>query len=757
MNISYNWLRELIELNLPPEALRERLTMRGLEVESVERHGDDYVLEVAVLSNRADLLSHLGVAREVAVMTDGTLRLLDTTAARVDGATESFAAVEIQDADLCPRYAARVVRGVRVGPSPAWLAERLLAVGQRPINNVADITNFVMLETGQPLHAFDLEKLAERRIVVRRARAGETLVTLDGVERALTEEMLVIADGQRPVALAGLMGGADSEISAATRDVLVESAYFDPASVRRTARALAMQTDASDRFERGTDYEQVVRAQARSVALICELAGGTATADALDVYPQPVAPAHVRLRFRRVRELTGLPVEPTDALRILNALGFKSTADEETAHVVATNGAATVNDAPAAVPAIEEMDFVVPAWRRDVQLEEDLIEEVGRHFGYEHVADALPASNATGEYRAGEERRRAARRALTACGYDEAVSFSFIAAAHDGQFDLLPLVAERVAAVAAAGAGARAGKSVAASADGGASPTGDAGATADTSAATDAAAAAGLVTLSNPLAEGAERMRPTLLPGLLAAVRHNFNHGTRDVSLYEIGRVFAARRAGEERPLERNAWALVTTGGVRAAGHADAPRAADFYDLKGALEAAIEAMNVGTPDFAPVEARHLRSGQAAQVSLAGQAIGTLGRLADELAAAYKFRQPVYVAELDFDALVAAPVAPARYAPLPRYPSVVRDVSLLVARRHTFAALRRAALELKLDYCRSVELADVYEGERLPEGTRSVTLRVEYRAPDRTLRDEEVDALHAQIVAALVARFDAQQR
>jgi phenylalanyl-tRNA synthetase beta chain len=721
MNISYNWLRELIELNLPPAALRERLTMRGLEVEGVEQHGDDYVLEIAVLSNRADLLSHAGMAREVAVMTDGTSRLVDTTPARAEGQTESFTAVEIQDTDLCPRYAARVVRGVRVGPSPAWLAERLLAVGQRPINNIADITNYVMLETGQPLHAFDLEKLAERRIVVRRARAGETLVTLDGMERKLDEEMLVIADAVRPAALAGIMGGADSEISAPTRDVLVESAYFTPASVRRTARALGMQTDASDRFERGTDYEQVVRAQARCVALICELAGGTATEDALDVYPTPVEPPVVGLRFRRVRELTGLPVEPTEALRILNALGFRQAAHAEAA---APSPIAPEDAEASGAVAVEQADFIVPSWRRDIQLEEDIIEEVGRHFGYEHVIDALPASNATGEYRTGEERRRAARRALAACGYDEAISFSFIAAAHDEQFELLPAVTARVeAASAAAGAGAT----------------------------------AGFVTLSNPMNEGAERMRPTLLPGLLAAVRHNFNHGTRNVSLSEMGRVFAARTADEERPLERDAWALVTTGGVRVAGYADAARAVDFYDLKGALEAAFEAMNVGALGFAAVEARHLRAGQAAQVTLAGQPVGTLGRLADELAAAYKFRQPVYVAELDFSALLAAPAAPARYAPLPRFPSVARDVSLLVARRVSYADLRRAVLDLKLAYCQSVELVDVYEGERLPEGTRSITLRVEYRAPDRTLRDEEVDALHAQVVATLVERFGAQQR
>src|SRR5947209_15852754 len=235
MDISYNWLRELVESKLSPQELHERLTMRGLEVEAVGQRGDGCVLEVAVLSNRADLLSHLGVAREVSVLTGVPLRQPDATPVQAEGRAENFTAVEINDTDLCPRYAARIVRGVKVGPSPEWLVKRLQAVGQRPINNVADITNYVMLETGQPLHAFDLEKLYERRIVVRRAQAGEKLTTLDDVERELDGEMLVIADGMKPVALAGVMGGADSEISQTTQDVLIESAYFDAASVRRTA------------------------------------------------------------------------------------------------------------------------------------------------------------------------------------------------------------------------------------------------------------------------------------------------------------------------------------------------------------------------------------------------------------------------------------------------------------------------------------------------------------------------------------------
>src|SRR2546423_100658 len=389
MKISFNWLRELVAVDLSPQELRERLTMRGLEVEAIEEAGDDFVLEVAVLSNRADLLSHLGVAREVSVLAGVPLTFPDAQAVHTEGRAENFTAVEIGAPDLCPRYAARVVRGVRVGPSPEWLAARLRAVGQRPINNIADITNYVMLETGQPLHAFDLERLAERRIVVRRAHAGETLRTLDDVERKLDEEMLVIADAVRAVALAGVMGGADSEISNTTRDVLIESAYFTPPAVRHTARTLGMQTDASERFERGTDYEGVVRAQARAVALICELAGGTATEDALDVYPQRIAPPTVTLRLPRVPALTGLPIAPADTIRILTALGC------EPVRAAVLGGAQTDTNLSAQELATKytgaNFVFASPSWRTDIRIEEDLIEEVGRHYGYWHVEDNLPA------------------------------------------------------------------------------------------------------------------------------------------------------------------------------------------------------------------------------------------------------------------------------------------------------------------------------------------------------------------------------
>src|SRR6185295_4318366 len=274
MFISYKWLKELTDTKFSAQEVQERLTMVGLAIDAVERHEQDYVIDVEVPSNRPDCLSHVGIARELTVIERKQLRLPEERPIKTEGSSASLTSVEIKDPDLCPRYAARLVRGVKIGPSPDWLAKRLETIGQRPINNVADITNYVLHELGQPLHAFDFEKLGGHRIVVRRAAPGEKLTTLDGVERTLTTDMLVIADADKAVALAGIMGGEESEISSATKDVLIESAYFNPQSVRQTARQLGMDTEASRRFERGADPEGVLNAQQRCVELICELAGG---------------------------------------------------------------------------------------------------------------------------------------------------------------------------------------------------------------------------------------------------------------------------------------------------------------------------------------------------------------------------------------------------------------------------------------------------------------------------------------------------
>jgi phenylalanyl-tRNA synthetase beta chain len=505
---------------------------------------------------------------------------------------------------------------------------------------------------------------------VRRARRGEKIKTLDGVERSLDEQMLVIADAARPVAIGGVMGGEESEISSATTDILIESAYFNPASVRRTAKVLGLNTEASHRFERGTDPEGVIRAQERCVALICELAGGTATEDVVDVYPQPFKPRTVTLRPPRVEAITSLQVATEEMLRILTALGF----------------------------ALDQQDtvprFTVPSWRHDVAIEEDLVEEVARHTGYNQIQTALPSASSAGEYHSTESGKRELRRSLAACGYDEAINFSFIERTDD--FALLPSL--RATTVESS------------------------------------------VVLKNPIIEEASQMRQTLLPGLLKALQHNINRGNRNVCLFETGRVFAAVQP-EELPAEREALAVVATGGLLLANRAQPERELDFYDLKGALESAVEAMNLPRLDFQAAEVKHLRAGQAALIFSNGAPVGSIGRLADSVAGEYKFRQPLFAAEVDLTALLDSDEQPVLYSPLPRFPSIVRDVSLLVARNLSVAEIVRVVAEQQPRHFVSTEFVGTYEGEGISDDKRSMTIRIEYRADDRTLRDEEVDEIH----------------
>ncbi|MFN2577329.1 MAG: phenylalanine--tRNA ligase subunit beta [Pyrinomonadaceae bacterium] len=684
MFISCNWLRELTGTKLTPDEIQDRLTNVGLAIDSVEARGDDFVLDVEVPSNRGDCLSHVGIARELAAIEKLKVESPKSQIQNAHGKTTDFAAVEIVDPDLCSRYAARVVRGVKIASSPAWLVKKLEAIGQRPINNAADITNYVLHELGQPLHAFDLAKLRGNRIVVRRARTGEAIRTLDAVERKLDTEMLVIADANKAVAIAGVMGGEESEISKSTLDVLIESAYFDPSSVRRTARMLGLHTEASHRFERNTDLEGVLAAQDRCVALICEICGGVATEDALDVYPKPFASTLVSLRPGRVEALTSLRVAESEMKRLLQALGFALRSTDESA-----------------------LTFTVPSWRHDVASEEDLVEEIARHTGYDRIATELPPASLAGEYHFTEKQKRALRQALSGRGFDEAISLSFIESTNE--FELIPELANQ--------------------------PT---------------------VKLMNPIIEEAASMRQTLLPGLLNSIRHNFNQGIRDVCLLETGRIFAASNQGE-LPREREAMALVATGGVMEADRAQPARALEFLDLKGAAEAAVEAMNLSELRYESALVKHLRPGQSAKIFTDLAQIGTIGLLSEAIAGNYKFRQPVFVAELDLTALLETPQRAVLYSPLPRFPSIVRDVSLLLDRSVSVANLINSVRSEKTAYFVGVTFVGTYEGKGIADDKRSVTLRFEYRADDRTLRDEEVDQNHWPLVRGLQKKFNAEIR
>jgi len=681
MKISYNWLSELAAITLSAKELAERMTMAGLAVESVERLGADHILDFDLTSNRPDALSHIGVAREAAILCETELTPRALTLNESDVAAESVTSVEIHDPDLCPRYAARVVRGVKVGPSPKWLVERLESIGQRSVNNIADITNYVMFEMGQPTHAFDLNLLRGRRIIVRRPLAGEQITTLDGFARELAPNNLIIADADHPVAIAGVMGGEETEINEQTSDVLIESAYFNPASVRATSRALGLDTEASYRFARGADYGAQVMAADRVAQLVAEIAGGSILKGAIDVYPAPITRDGVALRESRIEKLTGLKVEIARAAEILRALGFEVDLIEGEKHLLAK----------------------APSFRVDIAREEDLIEEVARHVGYDLVDVTLPAWSGLGRYLPGDNRRRNLRRTLTAIGFDEAYNFSFV----NGDRDRLFRRSERPAA-----------------------------------------------SLANPIDVNESEMRSSLVTGLLESLLRNFNQGRRDVKLFELGRVF--QPGASERPDEREMLGVVMSGAVLPDDWRGV-RQADFYDLAGAIEAALGSLSISGFTIERASVEYLHPGQSAALSRDGIEVARYGRLHPSVASQYKFRQPVYVGEIEFEKLLELDADQVRYSALPRLPASSRDVSALLPDAVMWGEIEKAIRELGIEEIASIRVFDMYTGKGMPEGMRSLAFRVTYRGQGRTLTDEEVARMHEQIRELLEGRFGAQLR
>jgi phenylalanyl-tRNA synthetase beta chain len=679
VKIVCDWLAELVAVPGDPDSIAREIALRGFEVASVE-NGRPPVIDFEVTANRPDCLSHLGMAREAATIWGLPLQLPDT--APTGGGTVTLD-VRIEEAALCPRYCAQVF-DVTIGPSPAWLAERLEAAGVRPISNIVDITNYVMLEIGQPMHAFDLARLNGPALVVRRAAGGERITTLDGVERPLDSEMLVIADASRAVAVGGVMGGLDAEIGSDTTRIALESACFLPASVRRTSKRLGLKTEASMRFERGSDIDAAPAAIARAAALLRQIGAGAAAGPLVDAYPAPRPVRRFALRAERITRVLGMEVPGEDVVRILTQLGFGVDGMD------IERGAWTVR---------------VPTFRVDVSREIDLIEEVGRHFGFDRLPATFPALTSPQPPSDAHIADRGVRRILHAAGFSEAVTFAFIE-----RQAALPFCAPGTAPAA----------------------------------------------IANPLSEKFGVLRPSLLPGLLDACVHNRRRERRDVRLFECGSRFPHDGEGRAAAF---AWC-----GAAAVPHWSAPtRNVDFFDAKGLVEQI--AIGAGVViDFAPGDATFLSPGRAAGIHLRGPAgpvpLGLLGQLLPSIAEARGFAaaEEIYVAEIDMTLLAAAAAGDDfRAASLPRYPSIVRDLSMLVDEALPAAAVRGTIRSEAPDTLVSIAEFDRYQGKGVPEGRISLSLRLTFRAPDRTLTDDEAQTATDRIVEALRAAHGAERR
>jgi phenylalanyl-tRNA synthetase beta chain len=680
VKVPLSWLREFVDTPTDPADVAGRLAACGFAVEGIA----DGVIDFEITANRPDCLSVYGLAREAATAFDRPLKPIEANSpapviTSSSGSAKPSVAVTLDDPG-CKRYALAIA-DVRIGPSPPAIAERLHQAGVRPINNVVDVTNYVMLEMGHPMHAFDLAKLAGPEIRVRRARPAERLATLDGQTRTLDDSILAIADAERAVAIAGVMGGASSEVSASTARIALESAWFEPASVRAASRRLALKTEASARFERGADIDAPVRAIARVIALLESIGAGSMTEPILDVYPAPRRPRALTLRRSRLDRLLGTSVSDADVQRILSGLGFE----------------------PAAVK--DGWTVQVPLFRVDVQREADLIEEVGRHWGFDRIPSTFPALHAAPPpHAAGVVRGRLVRNVLTGAGLQEAVTFTFI---------------ERAAAEPFAPPG-------------------------------------GLVAIANPLSEKFAVMRPSLLPGLLDGLVYNRNRDARDVELFEVGAAFTPH--GE---VERAGWVLA---GTRLDHWSGTGGAVDLYDATGIAELLATAFGVEVTAEAADDLPWFVRGRSARLFLAGSSrveIARAGQLRPDVTSARGLdADPVFAGEFDLGVVPDrrdARESDRRVRPLPRYPSIVRDLSIVIDERLPAAmvrgTIRRNAPATLVD----VREFDRYQGAGVPQGSVSLSLRLTFRHAERTLTDSEVQQAVEAIVNALSAEHGVRLR
>ncbi|HYA48636.1 MAG TPA: phenylalanine--tRNA ligase subunit beta [Burkholderiales bacterium] len=680
MKISLDWLREYIAVDLSPQELVDRLTMIGLVPETVEEKDGDLILDLETYANRPDTLGHLGVAREVGAMLGLPLLGKEWPVTELDQATADIADVQIMAEALCPRYCGLVVRDVPVGPSPEWLRRRLEAVGLRPINNVVDVSNYVLFATGQPIHTFDFGRIGGGRVVVRKAKRGETLVDLDGRRLELAPDMLVIADETRPVALAGVIGGQASGITASTRDVFIESANFDPVSIRLTAKKLGLATDASYRFERGADVCFAPRAAVMAASLLTQM-GGRASRGLIDRFPRPPKPRTVRLRLRRIAALLGVAVPESLVVEVLSRLGFRLDASHH------------------GVWRVE-----VPTFRVDISREADLIEEVARFYGYDRIPSIVtPVNSFAPAVNRKRERLSRIRETLLGQGFDEVINWSF--ADPDRE------------------AAARSGRTP--------------------------------VAVANPISSRASVLRTTLLPGLLENAAWNLNRGLEGVHVFEAGNVYFW--GGDEKHCEVLHLGLLSTELLPAWGLKMPAVKTDFDVVKGAVEAVLESLRFDTAVFESQNHPSFEEDRALAVVYKGQAVGHLGQLDRGLAAALSVDGEVFAAEIDLSVLFEKTPQPFQYAPVPKLPGVVRDLSFFLDASRAYGEVAQALGRLNQPLLEGFELLDRFSGPPIPAGKVSLTIRFRYRHPQRTLLAEEVDRVEQEIVGQLKSALDIQLR
>ena len=696
MKVSYNWLREFVDPTASPEEIASRLALSGTNIAGIEKTAKDAVIDAEITSNRPDCLGMLGIAREVAAIYRLPLKTVSPKPdASTSAKTSEAVTVKIEAPDLCGRFTARVIRGVRVQPSPQWLKDRLEAAGTASISNIVDISNYVMLELGHPLHTFDYDLVRNHSIVVRRARQGEKIKTLDGVERTLDANASVVADdeGSRAVGIGGIMGGAETEISFSTKNVLIECAWFDPIAVRRTARSLRLHTEASMRFGRGADPEMAEVASRRAAELILQLAGGELLSGVVDAYPGKRTPGKINLTRREFLRIMGADVPDKDIEAVLSSLGFAPVR--------------TDHNRGAADSLLAEWECTQPSWRAEVGREIDLIEEVARVYGLDQFPPRLPAARSGAARLPHYEAETRLRERLVGLGYHEILTIPHVAEDRNELFrppDAVP------------------------------------------------------AKLANPLSEEAGVLKSTGAVTMAGAIEWNLNHGQRSARLFEIGSHY---RLVNGKPAETRVLSIGATGTARPQALYDSPRDYSFADLKGDLDA-VAALSgglrweYGGPDW-------LNPGRRGAISLgkeSGPPLGAAGQLAKRVAEKFKFRQDVYLAEVNLGPLYCMYYGvknSRRYEPLPRFPAVERDFSVFLNEGVAFAQVQQTIQSLGIPEIASIEAADLFRGKNVPAGKFSLLVRVIFQSRQGTFTEAQINELSTRIVAALEKNLGATLR
>lgn len=667
MKVSINWLKDYVDFDKTGEQIADILSELGFPLEGIEHPGDDTVIDIEVTSNRGDCLSYIGIAREVAAVTGAKLKIPAFNLPQSDKKISDLVDVKIDEPDVCARYTARVIEGVKIGPSPEWMKKRLEAVGIRSVNNVVDATNYAMLETGQPPHAFDFDKLDGKTITVRRGIKGERFVSIDETKCDLDSDMLIIADEKKPIAIAGVMGGLETEISDTTTTILLEDAYFDPVTVRTASRKLTLSSESSFRFERHVDRENIDWASQRTADLIIQAAGGTVARGIADAYPGKFEPKTVGMRFSRMKKLLGIDISNKKVKSIFKGLDLD--------------------------PKIKNDDLIevtTPSWRHDIYREVDLIEEVIRSHGY----DNIPVEKRLNlEVTPPDKREKLScrlRSFLNGCGFFETINVTFT------DQSTADLFKEGVAE---------------------------------------------LLGVKDESRKSASLLRQTLIGSLMGVYKSNFNAGNLPCSIFEIADTF--RPIGEKMPLENTKLTLVSD--------------RDLRDLRGVVEGVVALVDKqAAVDIEPADTVWASAG--GKVVVNGKEIGVCGIVSDDVAKKFSMdKVSLSVAELDFEELLDMQGPIAAVKPIPRFPAISRDLSLIVDETVSWADISNAVKTQAPDELEDICFTGIYRGKPIDEGKKSVTVSLRFRDKDGTLRHEIVDNFESKILEELKTSLSAVLR